>query len=81
MTLHPTMTAYEAAVSQPWFVLEDAINTALAAAVSARRDAWTRRRMGDEQGYRKRVQDAAWYRQRAKLWRLEAANDEKDNTQ
>lgn len=72
---HP-MTRYEAAVSEPFFVLEDCIDAALNAAVSARRDAWTRRRMGDEQGYRKRIIDAVLYRERVRMWRkLEAAND------
>ena len=59
---------YEAAVAAPFFDPHDCAKAAVAAAIQARRDAWSRRRLGDENGYAKGIDRARWYAARARIW-------------
>ena len=66
----PELAAYEQAVSNnpPFFDPADCAKAAVQAALQARRNAWARRRLGDEAGFVAGMERVRWYAARARLW-------------
>ena len=64
----PELSHYEGTVSTPFFDPEACARSALECAVQARRNAWQRRALGDEDGFYKSMERVRWYAARARIW-------------